>query len=134
MRKVGIIALMITLALTQFACNKYPDGPIISLRSKKNRVGHKIGKKWRSETYILQMGQEGYALNIPGKTGFFDTGNWNFSDSKEYIIFSSSHFEDYEARILKLKHKELHLEGKLPFDATSEIHKFELENTVEKVK
>lgn len=136
MKNLLILLLITTATFSQFGCTKYEDGPAISLRSKQNRVGHSIGKYWKSDGYILKMGQEGFGLTAG--EGLVDIGDWYFNNSKEKIIFESSWQEEdygiYEFRILKLKHKKLKIEGAFPFGDGVQIYEFEMEKTIDEIK
>ena len=127
MKKFIAIVIISTLG---FSSCKYEDGPIMSFRSKKNRAAHRIGKWWKSEKYLLKMGQEGYALSMIQQEGFLDQGDWKFNNTKDAIIFMSEEFPDYELRIKQLQHKKLKLEGAFPFDNSPIIHEFEADKFV----
>lgn len=128
MRKILALTFIITIVLS--SC-KYEDGPIMSFRSKKNRVAHRIGKYWSSEKYSLKMGQTGYALSVIGQPGFIDQGDWYFNDTKDRISFVSAHHSDYKMFIKQLQHKHLKLEGAFPFDNAPIIHVFDMDKTID---
>ena len=128
MRK--LIALTIILTIGFSSC-KYEDGPTVSLRSKKNRVGHRIGKYWKSDKYFLRMGQEGYALDLIGVEGFNDIGDWEFNSDDSKIIFKSEMHQDFELVIKQLQHKKMKLEGAFPFDIEPKVHEYELDKTID---
>lgn len=125
----AILILIFTITLS--GCGKYEDGPMLSLRSKKNRAAHRIGKYWKSDVYSLKMGQEGYALQKLGEEGIIDIGDWFFNDTKTNILFTSQDFQDFEMRIIQLKHKKMKLEGVFPFDNSSIVHEFTMDRTID---
>ena len=123
--------LAIVIVLVGLSSCKYEDGPIMSFRSKKNRVAHNIGKYWKSDKYTLKMGQEGYALNITAVEGFIDGGDWEFNDTKDEIVFKSDSLTDFSMRIKQLQHKSMKLEGAFPFDNEPKVHEFTMDRKVE---
>ena len=127
------LALLLIFTLSLSSCLKYEDGPMFSFRSKKNRAANRIGKYWKSDTYQLKMGQEGYALSKLNVEGFIDIGNWEFDDTKSYIKFYSQDFQDFDMRILKLQHKKMKLEGAFPYDNTSIVHEFEMDKIIDDI-
>ena len=128
MKKIIAITIILTIG---FSSCKYEDGPMVSLRSKKNRVGHRIGKYWLSDKYSLRMGQEGYALDLVGVEGYNDIGDWEFNSDKSKIIFKSEYHTDFELVIKQLQHKNMKLEGAFPFDTEPKIHEFEMQKTID---
>ena len=133
MKNSLILLFVIAVSLSEFGCSKYDEGSNISLRSKKNRVGHSIGKYWKSDNYILKTGQEGFAVSAG--EGLVDIGDWYFDGAKEKLIFESAWGEEdygiYEFRIIQLKHKKLKIEGAFPFGDGVQVYEFDLEKTVE---
>lgn len=121
--KSAIIFFGITLfGLT--ACNKYEDGPKLSLRSKKERVANTwvIEKAIRNgndvtdeyEIYTLTTSKDGDAkLNATIVFGGFTyttntNGTWEFSSNKEKLIFDYENDDaDNTYQILRLKEDEL---------------------------
>lgn len=106
------------------ACNKYPDGPKLSLRSKAERIAN----TWVIESairngndvtdqyniYTLTTTKDGDAeLNakytIAGFTWEADTdGTWEFNSNKQNIIFDYQNNDaDNAYKILRLKEDEL---------------------------
>lgn len=128
MRKILALTIIVTIGLS--SC-KYEDGPIMSFRSKKNRVAHRIGKYWKSDKYFLKMGQEGYALSVIGVEGVFDQGEWDFNKTNDKINFNSEENADYEMYIKQLQHKKMKIEGAFPFDDSPQIHEFVMDKTIE---
>ena len=109
-----IPSFILIIAFTA-SCKKYPEGPAISLRSKKARV---CGE-WR----ILKLTRNGtdsyfnydYRINIEKdghyhiKGSYTDEGNWELSGDDKKIIFTpaTAGAEKIECLILKLKNNEL---------------------------
>lgn len=127
------IIVLILVPILMFTQCKYEDGPIMSFRSKKNRVAHRIGKYWKSELYELKMGQEGYALSKLGVEGFIDIGDWEFDGTKHNIIFTSETFPDFEMRIIQLMNKKMKLEGAFPYDNAPIVHEFTRDKTIDEL-
>jgi hypothetical protein len=118
--------MMMAAAFTS-GCKKYEEGPLISLRPKKERVSNtwKIekafdnGKDVTSEydEYDLYLAESGYAkLTATYDYGIFTfsgstEGTWKFESNEENLRLD---FENNDAdavyRILRLKEKELWLE------------------------
>lgn len=129
----SILLAFSVILISMTACQKYEDGPAISLRSKSERVANdwKInqatdsGKDVSSDykRYELNLTKDGGATlsadyNFGGFTYQYVTnGNWSFSNDKEKINFD---FENNDAdgiyRILKLKEDEMWL-----FDESDEL-------------
>jgi len=110
-----MILFITTVALIIPACQKYPDGPLISFRSKKERVAN----TWRVDKYI-KNGTD-YTSTIIGYTETYTkdgnysyiwdshsgTGIWSFQNSdKEIQLIGISHQETRILYILKLEEKE----------------------------
>ncbi len=103
------------------ACNKYEDGPKISLRSKKERVANTwvIEKAIRNGNdvtdeytiYTLTTSKDGDAKLNAAVTGSFTyttDGTWEFNSNKENLIFDyENNNADNTYQILKLKEDEL---------------------------
>jgi len=143
-----IIGLGVTLAMltTLFSCKKYPEGPSLTIRSKKGRVANKWKiDKWLiggvdSATYYaaegtwIELTKDGKVTAAQVQTnGILSlttnfTGEWQFSDDKEkfaWIITDDlgSPADTNDFQILKLKNKEFWLldEDDNP-NQTAELH------------
>lgn len=115
-RGLLIAGLAIALMAGNTACNKYEEGPGISLRSKTARVAG----EWVVDKYVDKDGNESEdqfnSSGIYGKDGsleiFIDgtslaKGTWEFGDKKETIITDlGSVFGKDTATIVRLAHKE----------------------------
>jgi len=103
-------------ALTFTGCKKYPDGPTISLSSKKGRVAN----TWKFEKVFNVNTGADYTSNYVGeyvefkKDGGYvwtdgsssDVGTWSFASDKEDFIMTengSSSADTYHIRRLKGK-------------------------------
>lgn len=125
--KILGLGLISTIAFT--SCNKYEEGPIVSLQSKKARVsntwivaeatdeGEDVTIQYdRFELYMSKDGdatlEADYQLGDIMVTTYTD-GTWSFSENKEDLILD---YEDDDAdvayQILKLTSKELWLRVK----------------------
>jgi len=122
-------ALVLTFALLAGSCKKYDDGPIISLRSKEQRIANtwKVESAYNDgnnvtssyEQYELQMLTDGkarlvaiYTLN--NVTFEYETdGRWELINDKEDLKLD---FEDNSAdrtyQILRLKEDQLWIREK----------------------
>jgi hypothetical protein len=118
-----ILYLVIAFILVSGGCKKYPDGPLLSLRSKKARLAGEwqldkvirngqdttaYFKAYLGSNYMLTIKKHGVYYvsgNFPGD------GNWRLDDKKEMIYFAPTggvgKEEGYEIR--RLKSKELWL-------------------------
>lgn len=115
-RNTLLIALLCTFAFA--SCKKYEEGPVVSLRSKKERVAN----TWVMEKIIDSDGTEYQGSQIPDneitytKDGDVENedgdkiGEWEFGDSKESLIFKPEVGDESENDILRLKEDELWLE------------------------
>jgi hypothetical protein len=109
-------------------CKKYPDGPTISLASKKARFAN----TWKISAILINGVEQSFYSSstwdvkkdgtwIDTDVSSSDTGTWAFSSDKESVTISytdNSSADTY--KILKLKSKELWLEE------TSGTDKFEV--------
>ncbi len=115
------ITLICFLAITLPSCNKYVDGPKLSLRSKKAR----LCGDWKLEFYSYNDADQTAALQAllganfkydiekDGKYtvqgNFSTTGTWELGEDGDDVMFQSSAsgatLDTY--RILRLKNKEL---------------------------
>jgi hypothetical protein len=109
------------------SCNKYSEGPMLSLRSKKERIANRwvIQKAFREgndvtneySIYTLDLSKEGNAdliatyLIFGAQYQFNTDGKWEFQGEK---VFLDLDFNDDDAdnryKILKLKEDELWLQ------------------------
>jgi hypothetical protein len=126
MKITTITTLALTLVFALSSCNKYEEGPKLSLKSKKARISNEwvIEKATRNgedvtssyDEFTLQMMDDGdanlAALYTFGNFSYeYETqGTWMFTDSKNNLKLD---FEDNDAdqeyQILKLKTDELWL-------------------------
>ena len=121
-RKLIVAGMSLALVLGGVSCNKYEDGPSISLRGKKNRVDG----KWRVALATYNGGDiadlyEGMEKSyfyegtyaIGGANGVFSysgTGTWEFNDDKtELIETEDGSSTSTNWTITKLMHRELWL-------------------------
>lgn len=120
MKRTLIVAgIALALVFAGVSCNKYEDGPSISLRGKKNRVDG----KWKVAlaTYdgadiaglfegmeVTYFYEGTYAMG--GSNGLFSysgTGTWEFNDDKtEFIETEDGSNSSTTWTITKLMHKE----------------------------
>lgn len=108
------------------SCNKYEEGPAVSLRTKKERVSNEwqIENAYRNgeevtdeyDEYTLRLRKDGdaelAALYSSGDFTFeYETqGTWSFEDKKEEINMDFENDEaDRRYQILRLKEDELWL-------------------------
>lgn len=121
---LSILSIVILLA----SCSKYDEGPIVSLRSKKQRAAN----TWQVSLSTNASGGDNtdqyltatYVLNEDGSASFSDTddqieasGTWSFTDSKKVISINLSGTNSgqvYNAifnwKIIRLKEKEMKVE------------------------
>ncbi|MDD3630354.1 MAG: hypothetical protein WBH72_00870 [Bacteroidales bacterium] len=135
MRKNSLIAmLMIATFLFLTSCSKYEEGPILSFRSKTERLCN-IWKPIKilvngSET-ILSSDQQKITIEFQKDGDVFitsyilgiavaQTGQWEFYDKSEKIILTMNTDDNIPSKdtlkILKLMEEELWLEGKIDSD------------------
>ncbi|TAL62359.1 MAG: hypothetical protein EPN85_02840 [Bacteroidetes bacterium] len=126
MKKADIL-LFIFLASVFSTCKKYPDGPCISLRSKRDR----IRGEWEVQKYLIDGGDSTAAkYPIPCKYRITDKehslkfyspcdtieGRWEFTENKTHIAIHLDKFMplyltwNMEWKIMKLTFKEMHLQ------------------------
>ncbi|HKC68351.1 MAG TPA: hypothetical protein VKG26_08980 [Bacteroidia bacterium] len=110
-----VITFIGTILFIAPACQKYPDGPQISFRSKTERVTN----TWKVDKYI-ENGNDftsqtiGYTETYTkdGNYSYLDnnhsgTGIWNFqSGNKEIQLIGTSHLQTRVLYILRLEEKE----------------------------
>jgi hypothetical protein len=127
MKKTLRIILLLTGTLFLFnACKKYPEGPLLSLRTKKARIAN----VWRVEKYIvneqdkttdfntlfpnytLTIGKDDrYTITMYNNDSTIEKGRWYFAGEKEVIKFLPDGNSIWSGgaevwQILKLKDKE----------------------------
>ena len=119
-----ILAVACIFIVSLSACNKYKDGPLISLRSKTERVANnwKVaqalddGKDVTSDynKYELSLTKNGSAslsanfTFLGGKYEYITDGTWDFTSNKEKLSFNFSNDDaDGVYKILKLKEDEM---------------------------
>lgn len=124
--KKFIVAALIAFAgisVTFSSCNKYEDGPKLSLLTKKARL---CGEWVVDQYYVNDVDQTSNYVSLVGtnfewnikKDGtytqsgnFSDNGTWELGEDKDDVRFKSSQANSQEVsyRILRLKSKELWL-------------------------
>ena len=116
---------------TLYSCKKYQDGPMISFRSKTERVAN----TWSFQEYMLnnvnvtsQITGTKLILTEGGNATFTyngatsGSGTWQFADSKDNIIISlnvpnayvtgdTTETDTFNGNILELKQNNMHLKG-----------------------
>jgi hypothetical protein len=110
---LGLIALI--AIPTMESCSKYPDGPVISFRSRAERVAN----TWKIDNY--KVNGDDYTSLLSGYTETFSkdgaysyswgsisgTGNWAFQNKDEEIrLTGTSNQDSYTMVILKLEEKQ----------------------------
>lgn len=131
MRSIHKMTFLLLLGgiMTISSCKKYEDGPLISLRSKTERIAN----TWQIEKaiedgeditdqydqYELQLFSDGDArlvaiYTLADFTFEYETnGTWDFSDDKEELELDMENDDaDKTYQILRLKEKELWLREK----------------------
>ncbi len=136
MKKLVALSLLFLILLS--SCKKYPDGPALSLRSKKERLSNTwhINKYYYNNEdktgdaqylfadYTLVINKNGtYSLSFHTKVYFLtvlildtpssESGKWAFNDDKSFVNFTpetstNSNASSSSYKILMLKEKELH--------------------------
>jgi hypothetical protein len=105
-------AILLSAVFFMLSCNKYPDGPALSIRSKTARVSN----TWKVENYMVN-GQDRTALYAGYLESFSPDGNytytlgessgtgrWNFqNNSSEIKITGISNLESRVIVILRLE-------------------------------
>ncbi|TND09543.1 MAG: hypothetical protein FD123_1134 [Bacteroidetes bacterium] len=99
------IALVLLLTTSLPSCNKYPDGPSLSFRSKKSRLANSWQVQYYSENFVnktddfknifvnynLIIGKDGnYSVSYKflNSSDYLEMGNWTFDDPKKNVVFS----------------------------------------------
>jgi len=127
MKKGKILLSMAAILLfSVVGCKKYPDGPLLSVRSKSERVANnwKVGQAFDNgkdvtsdyDRYELSLTKSGSAslsakyVVLASTFEYVTNGTWSFVSSKEKISFD---FDNNEAdgvyEILKLEEEEMWL-------------------------
>ncbi|HTF03578.1 MAG TPA: lipocalin family protein [Bacteroidia bacterium] len=121
MKKILLIALPILIFAS---CNKYEEGPMMSLRTKTMRLSNnwQMSSAYQNgvdKTSEFNVVFAGYQLDIrkdntytlqfsPGSTGTItDNGTWEWNGDKTHVVFTNSDGESQDYTILRLKEKEL---------------------------
>lgn len=123
-RKPSVLLLTLILTLvTLVSCKKYEDGPILSFRSKKERIAN----SWRAETttrdgntlakdakveqaYFNKDGEAIVVMNGILNVPLSLEGTWEFDESKESInldLISGSEIYQDSWKITRLKENSL---------------------------
>ena len=120
-----LLLLVLPIALVFPACNKYEDGPALSLLTKKERlcntwIIHSAYKNDVDQTSDFNAAFAGYTLTIKkdetytlsyrpfNVSEYSESGTWNFNDKKTTVTFNKSGSSDATTwTILRLKQKEL---------------------------
>lgn len=120
------VLAIVGIALFFINCSKYPEGPSLSLKSKKNRITN----FWEYEKHFDEDGREStdpryqiisYEIKKDGTVIYKDGGDfpsseegtWSFTNNKENILmdFGNLAYPDlknaFNFKIIKLKSKEL---------------------------
>ncbi|MBL4752609.1 MAG: hypothetical protein JKY52_03265 [Flavobacteriales bacterium] len=146
MNKTVSFAMITLILMGLFSCKKYPEGPALTIRSKKGRVAN----KWKIDKWLIggvdsaqfyaaegtwvELTKDGEATAVQvQKFGLLSittnfTGEWLFSDDKDILgwiltddLTNTTDTSTFD--ILKLKEKEMWLidEDNNP-NKTEEIH------------
>jgi hypothetical protein len=110
-----LFVLLILVTTIEPGCSKYPDGPKLSLRTRKARLIN----DWKSEMILangvdITATQPVYFLNLK-KDGSYtfqadsitDEGTWELGGDKDDAYLKSKTGVETANRLLRLKHKEL---------------------------
>ena len=128
MKKVKQISYVVAAgatAMTLNSCNKYDDGPGMSLMTKKSRVAG----EWEVKSIDGETMTQGYTVNMEfekngimtysytlGSTSYTYAGTWDFASDKENLVMIvDGGSQVYE--IKKLENKEMWLDD----DASSAV-------------
>jgi hypothetical protein len=115
MKKISMIIILAALLVpTIQSCKKYPDGPLISFRSRTERVAN----TWKIDNY--QKNGNDYTSLMAGYTETYSkdgnysyswgslagTGNWHFqNDDNQIKLTGITNQGTYNLVILKLEEK-----------------------------
>jgi hypothetical protein len=121
MKKLILIALPLFILAS---CNKYEEGPMVSLRTKTQRLSNnwQVSSAYQNgadRTSDFNVVFAGYLLDIrkdntytlsysPFSAGTVtDHGTWEFNSDKTHVVLTNSDGETEDYTILRLKEKEL---------------------------
>jgi len=121
-----LLSVVLLLLVTVAGCKKYPDGPLVSLRSKKERVANnwKVGQAFENGNdvtsdytkYELDLTKGGEAslsaiYVVLGATfEFVTSGNWTLVSDNEKLYFDFDNNDgDATYSILKLEEDDMWL-------------------------
>ena len=123
--KISLLSLFVVM-LTLSSCKKYDEGPMLSLRSKTERVANvwKVAKATALLTNTdvtddfkddyIEFTKDGDYLSSGVKAG-----TWAFTGDKDKIIVDYTGGIAYTYKIIKLKEKEFWIKDD---DGTLELH------------
>ena len=112
---VALIALSVVILPAIQSCSKYPDGPLLSFRSREERVAN----TWKIDNY--KVNGSDYTSLLSGYTETFTkdggysynwgsahgSGTWVFGNKDEKIVLTGTDNQsDYVLEILKLEEKQ----------------------------
>lgn len=119
--KAASCVLFLTLIFVFSGCDKYAEGPMISLMTTKSR----ISGSWRLKEvltdgndvtgsypeYFIDIERDGsYSIKwSEAGFNFSDTGHWSFIDDGSKVRFVDSDGDEFWYTIVRLKNKELKL-------------------------
>lgn len=123
-KTIRLVALVLLLAVVAVSCKKYPEGPSMSLRTKKSRVAGdwtiesvKYNNSDVTSVYValvpgfkMTMTKDG-AYTVTTNAGEQDTGTWKFDDKKENITSTSTKNKNASGAYLTSTSKILKLEN-----------------------
>lgn len=112
--KTILLCLFVLIGLITFdSCKKYPDGPMLSLRTKTARVSNvwKVEKCTKNGADITasktdrtyEFRKDGVFIYTSGSKT--EQGSWAFINKKEWLDVKTS--DPYKWEILRLKEKEM---------------------------
>ncbi|MCC7301610.1 MAG: hypothetical protein IT233_03115 [Bacteroidia bacterium] len=123
------LSMLLVLLISFPACKKYEDGPLFSLRSKKERIANdwKISGYWENGVNKLTDFQntfQGAKYSLTKSENFVFTykllglidveqsGTWHLSGDKDAILFNQTAptADNWSLTILRLKERELWLQ------------------------
>ncbi len=116
MKTKNIFAFILIIAASLTGCKKYENGPVISLRSKTERVSN----TWKVESYTINGSDYTSILNNINYTETYtkdgkysyssslgsSSGTWEFQSNKMQIKRSGASGQATDLNILRLKEKE----------------------------
>lgn len=125
---IGITLILALIAGVSFTgCNKYEDGPTISLLPKKmrlvnewetekvfyNGVEQAASASWENETVEFKSNGDYVYTSTSGSSSSSITGSWEFDNNKEELLITTTIIgltNSSKSKILRLKSNELWLE------------------------